>query len=90
MTEWKLKLTGQLFTPTVCSVSLATQLQAAAIHLCQLIKNYNLFVCKGGIKKTNPPLIEHNTCRPLRVLSSQSSRRPLVLFVVRGLVIILS
>lgn len=52
MTEWKVKLTGRLFTPTVCLVSLATQLQAAAIRLCQLIKNYNLLVCE---KKTQPP-----------------------------------
>lgn len=80
VTEWKLKLTGQLFTPTVCrgfpGNTRAKQLRAAAIHLCQLIKNCNLLVCEGegGWKKTNPPLIEYNTCRPLCVLSARHRR----------------
>lgn len=52
VTEWKLKLAGRLFTPTVCrgfpGNTRATQLRAAAVHLCQLIKNCNLLVCEGG------------------------------------------
>lgn len=73
--KWKLKLTGRLFTPTVCSGSLATQLQAAAIHLCQLIKNGHLLVCRGEDEKNQPSFnwaqyLQTSACSQLAVVGA--------------------